>query len=272
MNIFLKPFRVSSQESKALHVATIASFLLILPAVIGLAIDDRMLMGVNVWLKPLKFAISQGIYTLSIAVLFSLYPYSRRKKAILGHTIAWTMMIELLIIFYQASRGVQSHYNMNSPLDGMLYGVMGIFISVNVILMLLFLFDTIRLKMNTSKSIQWSIFLAWLIVIIGCAVGGQMIGQLGHNVGVADGGPGLPVTNWSTIAGDLRIAHFFGLHGLQIIPLFAFFLGKKTKQSTLVKVMIVTLFASIYAAWIGFTYYQASLGLPLIETTSIHAI
>ena len=142
---------------------------------------------------------------------------------------------------------------------------MGLLIGIIVMTMVFFIVESIRLKLLTPRPVQWAILLGWLVVFFGSWVGGQMIGQMSHNVGVPDGGEGLPWINWSTIAGDLRIAHFFGLHGIQIIPLFAVVLTNKWKASNSTKSIVVILFGLLYASWIAFTFYQAKQGIPLVR-------
>ncbi|WP_411030723.1 hypothetical protein [Spongiimicrobium sp. 3-5] len=258
-------FSTVKEESPQLYWIVLLNFIGALACIIGLFVDDRTLMGVNVWIKPLKFLLSTGIYMLTVGYLLSLYPYSRRKKKIIYNIVSWTLLVEVGIIVYQASRGVHSHYNITTPMDALLYLMMGVLIGINVVLMVLFIVDTIRLKLNIPKSVQWAILMGWLVVLFGSWVGGQMIGQMAHNVGVADGGAGLPLVNWSTIAGDLRVAHFFALHGIQIIPLFALGLSKNWIAKHPKQVLVVTVFGLLYAAWIGFTFYQAKQGMPLIE-------
>ncbi|WP_235298234.1 hypothetical protein [Portibacter marinus] len=251
-------------NSPFLYGCIIFILLLAVISVAGLILDERTLKGVNVWIKPLKFNISTAIYMSTVGFLITFYPYSRLKTRLINGVVAWTLLIEMIIINLQAARGVHSHYNVSNPFDGILFGMMGILIGVNVIIMLLLFMDAIRLRLKLELMLQIAIVLGWIVVIGGSWVGGQMIGQMAHNVGVPDGGQGIPLLNWSTIAGDLRVAHFFGLHGIQVIPLFALWVSNSWNVKKLAKFMAVVIFGLLYASWIAFTFYQAKQGLPLI--------
>ena len=258
-------FQTVRRESPILHAVVMFHIALEINCLIGWMFDSRTLVGLNVWVKPMKFSISGGIYVLTCGFLITLYPFSRRKKNIVNNIISWTMALEICIVVLQAARGVRSHYNQSSLFDGILFGSMGILIGVIVLTMIFFIVETVRLRLNTPRAVQWGILIGWLVVLFGSWVGGQMIGQMSHNVGVPDGGEGLPWINWSTIAGDLRVAHFFGLHGVQIIPLFAVLLTKKWKASKMAQNSVVILFGLLYASWIAFTFYQAKQGMPLVN-------
>lgn len=82
--------------------------------------------------------------------------------------------------------------------------------------------------------------------------------RLSHTVGAPDGGPGLPVTNWSTQYGDLRIAHFFGMHALQLIPLFGYYVARRSFQ--------VVLFSAVYLGFVAFLLMEALAGKPLLTS------
>jgi hypothetical protein len=265
MNYLKNILRTVKQSSPILYAIVLIHFITAILTLFGMFIDDRTIMGINVWIKPLKFLISSGIYILTLGYLITLYPFSKRKKNIINNIVAWTLLFETGIIVYQGARGVQSHYNQSSLFDGLLFAAMGILIAINVLIMVLFIIESLRLKLQTPKAIQWAICLAWVIVLFGSWIGGQMISQMSHNVGVEDGGAGIPLLNWSTLGGDLRVAHFFGLHALQIIPLFAFWVTKKRGMHDRNQIILVTIFALLYASWIGFTFYQASQGVALIK-------
>ena len=88
-----------------------------------------------------------------------------------------------------------------------------------------------------------------------------MIGHRAHTVGAADGGPGLPFVNWSTQHGDLRIAHFAGMHALQVLPLTGWFLSRFQGRRS---VSYTVAFAILYFGFALLLGIMAWQGRPLL--------
>ena len=74
-----------------------------------------------------------------------------------------------------------------------------------------------------GKSYLWGIRLGMLTFVIFALSAHIMASSTGHTVGAPDGSPGLPFVNWSITHGDLRAAHFFGMHALQLLPIVSFY-------------------------------------------------
>jgi len=237
----------------------ILAVLLIVP----LAIDTRLVSGINPWIKPIKFSISVGIYCWTIGwLLFDLK--SQRWVPTLSLTIGGSMIIEIGILLYQASRGVRSHFNIDTPLDGILFGLMGILILINTVCIIIIFIRFLKSQPRLEPLYLWGIRAGLFIFLLGSIVGSQMIGHNAHSVGVADGGPGIPFFNWSTVGGDLRIAHFMGLHALQLMPLCAIVLIQKISQSESLKRIIFLIIVLCYVGIMSFLWRQALQGTPLI--------
>lgn len=263
-NFFKNTISKISERFPFLHRIVLFHFLLLLICCVGMMIDDRQLMGLNVWVKPTKFIISGIIVIWTMAWYLLVYPFREKTKNFIAAFISILMILENLIVTVQAGRGVSSHYNQSNPVDGIAFALMGIMIGLFTLIVFWFFVKSFSPQLKFSNSMKWSFRIAWFTFLFASMIGGQMIGQMGHNVGVADGGAGLPFLNWSTIGGDLRIGHFFGIHGIQIIPLVAYYFSKKIKNNTLTFLSSIV-FALLYLGWIAFTFYQAKQGIPLLS-------
>src|SRR5262249_45687200 len=156
----------------------------------------------------------------------------------------------MVAIVTQAERGTTSHFNMTTPFNSFVWFAMGAFILLVWAMNLLLAVVLIAQKMP-DRAFAWSLRLGVLICAAGMAAALFMVrpmpGQVAaiashgprivgaHSVGVADGGPGLPVVGWSTKGGDLRVAHFFGLHGLQVLPFLGWLLTRRKGVLALLK-------------------------------------
>ncbi|MCB2409105.1 hypothetical protein [Hymenobacter lucidus] len=242
-----------------LHMPLVVLALLLLP------FDDRLVLGLHVWFKPLKFALSDIIYVWTLGWLLADLPAAAQRAV---RRISWgvgiSIMVEILVIFLQAARGTTSHFNIGTALDGLLFSTMGIFIMLNTVLLMWALGLMLRHRPFGPEAYVWGMRLGVVLFLVGSAVGGSMIHHLGHTVGGADGGPGLPGLGWSTRHGDLRAAHFLGLHALQALPLFGWLLTRYFPQlQNRGQAVGITLFALLYTSGVAWLYWHAMQGLPL---------
>lgn len=198
-------------------------------AVMGL-IDQRQVTGAGVWMKPLKFAVSGAIYTLTLAWLVGQVRRGRRSADRAGTWVVVALSIEILLIFVLAGAAETSHFNISTPWHTTVWAIMAASISLVWVMTLLIAIAVVR-NPGSDPARTLAVRSGIILALVGLALGFLMTlptaGQLddfrgivgAHAVGVPDGGPGLPLLGWSTTGGDLRIPHFIGMHALQVIPL-----------------------------------------------------
>ena len=235
-------------------------------ALLAFFLDSRTVLGANTWIKPMKFSLSVGIYIWTVAWFIG---YLQRKPRWATALIRWgvtlSMLVEMGCLFYQAGRGIPSHFNTTTDLDSMIFATMGIMIAINMVLMFILLVLFFVRRLSLAPVYLWSIRLGILVFFLGSWIGSVMIGQMSHSVGVADGGPGLPLLGWSTEGGDLRIAHGLGLHALQMIPLLGYALTLlPVSFRNGGRMAILSGGTLLYAGATVLLYLQAQSGVPFM--------
>ncbi len=218
-------YRKASEGSELCAWVGLLQLIVLVFTLVGMAFDQRQLLGINIWIKPAKFLISSTIYLWTIGWLLTLVDAAAVSKALTGGLMALLILGENIAITGQALRGERSHFNTASSLNATVFGLMGVMILLNTLLLVLLLYWFFANAKPVPAGALWGCRLGVLLAVLASIEGGYMSMYGAHTVGQADGGPGLPILNWSTTAGDLRISHFIGLHGLQVLPLAGFFLS-----------------------------------------------
>ncbi len=251
---------------------------LTVPFAVGLLVDPRLITGAPAWLKPLKFAVSTAIYAVTLAWVFTYLPDWPRLRRLVGRGTAAAFVIELLLIGGQAWRGTTSHFNVATPVDAVVFATMGVVIVAQSILATALAVALWRQRFDDA-GVGWALRIGVTITVLGAFTGGLMTqptaAQIAaarathampasgaHTVGAPDGGPGLPVTGWSTRHGDIRVPHFIGLHAWQVLPLLV--LVALPRGSDRARTRLAIAGGGAYAALFVALLVQALRGLPVL--------
>jgi len=273
------------QTSWPLTGTGILMLALFVPTAAAVWLDPRLIMGAPAWLKPAKFAISTAIFMLTMAWMLKQMPGWRRLTRVVGVATAFVFLLEIPIIYAQAWRGTTSHFNIGTPLDATLFAVMGSAILLQTLMTAAVAIAMWRERF-ADRALGWALRLGLAISIVGASTGGLMTrptaAQLeaaavsrptvigAHTVGAPDGGPGLPGTNWSLEHGDIRVAHFTGLHAMQVIPLMALWLLRR-RVDDVRRVRLVLVAAASYASVFVILLTQALRGQSFVQPDSLTA-
>ena len=256
-------------------------------SLLGLLFDDRTLVNAPIWLKPLKFSVSVGTYALTLAWLLTHVRRGRRAGWWFGTVFAAGIGVDVaLIVVQMIFRDHTLHFNKATPADVMINNVVagGAYAAwlMTAAVVVLLLFQRLPDRALTS-ALRWGTGLA--LAGMGVAMlmfspspaqqavldaGGRPATFGAHSVGVEDGGPGLPVLGWSTAGGDMRIPHFVGIHGLQVLPLVAFGLLLLARRNPalgpdVVRRRLVRIAGAGYAGLLVLLTWQAQRGQSIVH-------
>ncbi len=206
------------RRERRLALFGFALLALLLPLALAWGLDERMLRGVNVWLKPMKFALSLGLFALTTAWFVGhLLPAARQRRAV--DLIVWVLIgsasFELAYITLQAGLGRGSHFNVGDPFHAVMYSLMGVgalaLTATQAALAWLLLRHA---DPRRAPAYRLAVVLGLaLTFVLGAGAGGLLSGLQPPETAR------LPILGWSMAGGDLRPAHFVGIHAQQLLPL-----------------------------------------------------
>jgi len=222
--------------------------------------------AVNPWIKPIKFATSFSTFLWTVSPMLLALRIPGWQSRIAGQAIAFGAIMEMVFLTAQAGRSAYFPGPATFTDTVIFHGtsaMISIITTVCLWMTVLYFFNS-RVAIE-DKTMLAAVRCSLVIFMIGNAVGGYMLARGSHTVGAPDGGPGMPFTNWSTVGGDLRIAHFIAIHAIQILPLLVWAVREfmpampKAKRN-------VTLYAAtaVLTLAVAGTFVQAAMARPLV--------
>jgi hypothetical protein len=277
---FANALRSSLRDQPGMAFTGILAVLMVVASLLGAIFDPKIITGEAAWVKPAKFGLSFAIYAASLIWMLSLLKPSAWVRWA-GILTAVGFTVEVL----QVLRGVRSHFNQATPFDNTLWLLMGVFVGVIWVAGLIVAVLVWRAP-NVNPTLALALKLGVVLMLVGALLAGFMtvptpeqlaLGDAGkpmplsgtNTFGAPEGGPGLPFVGWSTVGGDGRIAHFVGLHALQVLPLVGWWISRRSRWSTSQRNRLVILSSLGYGGVMALLAWQAQRGQSIVAPDTV---
>ena len=259
------PFARMMRDAPTETLGALALLIVALPMLAAAQLDMRLISGINPWIKPLKFALSLSLYLATLAFFAYLLPdYMRRERWFRRFTqvVMFCITAEMVWIAGAAFAGTTSHFNVSTVTMQTVYSAMGLFAVTLTAAALVWGIAIWRSNPGPfARLVAGSFILTFVLTVI---VAGYMAQQTGHFVGEATSDAhGLWLVGWSTEVGDLRVAHFFATHAMQILPIVYVVLWwlSNARLSRHTGLVLCAAFTVLTLA----TFFQALAGQPFLS-------
>lgn len=229
-------------------------------------VDARLFQDVSLWTKPAKFALSIAVYLGTLAWCAALLPaafWGTTRGRLMSWIAVLTATFEMSYIALMAGLGEASHFNTGTALTGMMYSLMGVGAMTLAAISPWLAVELGRFRPEWRRDpVLLSVVLALVLTfLLGAGAGGYLGAQTSHWVDApATDAGGLPVLHWTREGGDLRVAHFFGMHVMQALPLFALAVRRLPRAG-----LLVCAFAALWSAFTVLVFLQALQGRPFFS-------
>ena len=275
--------KVAWKTNAALTLLVFFALFCLLLSAVGLLVDHRLLSGEPAWGKPFKFSVSFAAYGATLIWMTRFLGGHQQKfyRLVCMAALSGTV-VELSAIIIQVARQTTGHFNADTPLDTALWFAIRLAIfpaSQAVAVMFALLMREPNLPPVMGSAIRCEAFLTLAGIVPGAIMllpdhfqGTITLHQLlhCHTIGHPEGGPVFPCVGWSKVAGDLRIAHFIGIHALQVLPLVGFAIMRFLPFLPMAKQrLLVWNVGFLYSGVIAALTWQAILGQPLFKPSQI---
>jgi hypothetical protein len=235
-------------------------------AVVAL-LDGQAWSGPISWRKPVVFAASFGMLALTAAWILRQLPTTRW---LWGPTLMLGVfsLTEVTAISIQKWRGVPSHFNQVETFDAAMFGTMAASVLAVVLALVIFLvWAVVAFRGNGGERVATIVGL--LSLIAAGYIGNQMI-DVGEAQTAASGS--VPYEVVFGAEGSAKLAHFVGMHLIQILAIIAIVSSARRRLALVVLAAVggLLIFGSVtLTAYAGQPWIAPELGVGALGVLGV---